>query len=1189
MDHPSYYASKINNYMFGSVNYQLPYENPCTDYPLPESEPYQSYQSSHGYDIGNGGGIGNVNSVMCNGNSNNSLTVNSKNSVLNQKNVDLTSSYGGLYSSVIGIDNTIAPHANASSIDCNNLYSSCNKGFDTNIGASGNGVTSSHNSHNTTAFQPNINFGTYPEFDYNLHKNSTNQYYTHTQQPIATMSGPSRTTHSSNPAVNPSPNVGSIKTANNFDAHTSSKTSVIKSVNAFNSTPLNYSKLMSPYAGYSTNKVMSSVEENNPLSSNSASNRTTYLSGTQNCKASEIYCPEPMSRYANHGFAVSNNVAPNITPHSHFLTSNYMSSYNHPLPRHQNRPSFPTQFDENPQPSNYYNTQNNSLVVRPTPNTYNKCQMSYQNPYNFGTRTNQTTSIQKPQPQKLESDPLTVTAATIPNDTYDRHYHHPYNSMYNANYNMDTYDDYQYGNFTASPTNSTFYPPKTSPKVVYNTYNSGLNIYNNSHSQPHAQPSTVQQTASNVPSSTQLISTNFDTNLIHPIIPNPIYNTNKDYYSSVANQHGTYQTPMMYSTVPTTNYHTTKSNVPVTGPTITHSSHHYDKSMQSPADKSNFIDLEEQINSSKILKSTTRNLSQCPKIPQLIPTNSIHSTKLPNNARENRNVTTCKRSTASQNNKNQYVYNYNAYDNCYQQQWQMNPVRAVNNHTKSVETRKKQNLRDFLSTWNEDEDEEVDANGKKLNRSNYSVSGGGNDPYYNYGKTYENNQIGNGQTIVQPQKNQQFQPFAIQPHTQNHDNNSQTQTMATPKIHVGITVDNGGNSSHNLPDIIIDIEKPKVTNDGECFERPNVIQEVPNSSEKLYILDSIDVPLADLNKYRHLSVVNKLPDNIVLPPENEIGVTESLKFIEEVESNHARYFKNDFEMNVEYDDDGNCSFDTKDLVECKNMTIVQNVKKIIRKYKKQREYRRKLKLSESKLCATPAGPVDLSLNNSVESLASIPSIDCQFSNIPVIAINDVIQTTSPFSNTENAPIDSIENNLSICMEDDAQFTIPFDSLKNICIKVVNTDDFRSYFNAKLTISNDDLKEDLKIPNDNHLIEVEEIVLDKQIENCKLNLSPVNSLKYLSMQAVRLNQFYLNVNTKLLKLPKEHEVDEKAISDAGTFRVKTLQELAREVANTIYSFNVKPLQDICKLAIEKYNQIFLESQMDVMQGLCATSK
>lgn len=98
-------------------------------------------------------------------------------------------------------------------------------------------------------------------------------------------------------------------------------------------------------------------------------------------------------------------------------------------------------------------------------------------------------------------------------------------------------------------------------------------------------------------------------------------------------------------------------------------------------------------------------------------------------------------------------------------------------------------------------------------------------------------------------------------------------------------------------------------------------------------------------------------------------------------------------------------------------------------------------------------------------------------------------------------------------------------------------------------------------------------------------SRVPSLKHLATVKVKRLQYNLAVNIRAISSEIYNESEQRQrlepTADTFGFKVKTLQELAREVANTIYSFNVKPLQDICKLAIEKFDNLFVMSRLEGM--------
>lgn len=1372
MDHSSYYSSKYGNYMLGSLNYPLAsYENPCADYlPTQQNDPHQILQqpTSHGYDsstaiVGNGSGhgghgIGNGNSVICNGASSvaidgltNSSTAASAAAIVNKvsKLNDASKHYSvGVYGGMDGVGTAV--NYNATNMNTyGNGYSSCSKMYENNGSASattGNGLSGSDGANNNASgYAANINYGPpYQDLDYSsAHVKNTNQYYA---IPTATMANPTSNTSRITHTMNVTPAAAAAATASvanesiihlhqssrhlpaQYDGRLSAKTSVIKSLNSYTSSPINYSsKYVVPYpaaVAHSNNakSVMNVAataapnDETGSMHSCSTSSssliRSPVFSGgsggsgssatASNYKSPEVICPEPITRYAsNHTFAVSTN---NNASNGHYLPASNYGYANHHSSRSAMHPTaYQTQVnnDSTAGIGTYYNNPN-SLIVRPTPSNYPKCQLPYPNSYNYTTvPTTRAGIVQKHSSQKTtaiaDNDPIGA-ASTLVDDTYDRHYHRSYNAMYNTNY-MDMYDDYPYQYSAASAvgpsginTNTPYYHHQqqksmssaaaaAAAKAMYGTYGNGLNMYsgaqqtqpNHSATTTSSSPSMQSMPVITTTSGSQMISSNFDMNArahcqasstVHPIVPNPVYGTNKDYYAtatSTAAAPGSYPCSYMYPPFANSNYNPTAAATKATVVTsaaealpVSNSSnsigynvpHHYsyEKSSMHPMhpEKYSLIDLEEQINSSKILKVSRASQQFHHPKQQLPPPSSMNRQTNAGKVMPNAEYSGAYRKTipSHRGQSQQYVYNYNVYNNCYQQKWQPTTSLPQRDNAAAVaaaaaDNLKKQSLRDFLSSWNDDEEEgesDPGANGRKSGKTMTHST--------RMAETSENVLMQSQPIIQLPHKVMPVQQTAPQqpfiqtqhvPPTVIHHDNSNGTAMKTPKIHVGITVDNGCNSAHNLPDIIIDIEKPKVSSESECFQRANVIQGMPsqppppptNQSEKLYILDSIDVPLADLNKYRHLSVVNKLPDNIVLTADHgENNVTESLKFIEEVETNHARFFKNDFEMNVEYDDDGKCLLDVSDLVECKNMTTVRNVKRIIRKYRKQREYLRKTKMSSAhrirakiappppptpvpasfldEMPATPR-PVDLSANRPVTPVTK-PMDDG--------IVNDLCSPES-FSSLEslsfsNDDIDSANN------PDDATDAQRLDTLKTMCIKTVNTTEFRDFFtenfinrrpnvgaafvtipmptryvvNQTTTVrpkQNEIEDEIIDLTDDSTVIDMPVSVTMKPASQPELC---VPKLRHLAMQMVRNNQYHLMMNVRALKLPENAIESEQRPSTVDTnpnaFKVKTLQELAREVANTIYSFNVKPLQDICKLAIEKFDNLFVEMQK--MEGM-----
>lgn len=455
-----------------------------------------------------------------------------------------------------------------------------------------------------------------------------------------------------------------------------------------------------------------------------------------------------------------------------------------------------------------------------------------------------------------------------------------------------------------------------------------------------------------------------------------------------------------------------------------------------------------------------------------------------------------------------------------------------------------------------------------------------------------------------------------------------------------------------------------------------VIQEAPKS-EKLYILDSIEVPVSELNKYKHLSILHKLPDNIILPPPPplrhetdvpEVNANESIKFTEEDSSNHVQAVKNDFEENIDRDD-------ISDLVETKNDPTIQNFKKLIKKYKNGKQ-RSKMKHSigsqqnlqvpneHSNDLSTPlrslspahgfdemASAVDLSVNSKeIDEFIDNLSI-CSDDNEPEydLIAAEYLNLTEPQSepvvvtNKNDVKIDDPEvqsekrDNLSENIEkeeeeeknehektneecektdEEQMLEMSIETLRNICIQTFNTTKFRSYFSEnvinapiqenttpnsssrseisaldvqvedEVVIDVDDgikLDEKLASLSNDNIEAIESISISKeQVEKDsspadQISISRVPTLAKLAMEKVLINQYNMSVNLKPFKNVFDLDSERKVNANS---KVRTLQELAREVAVTIYSFNVKPLQELCRLALDKFN-IYWANRMEAV--------
>lgn len=549
------------------------------------------------------------------------------------------------------------------------------------------------------------------------------------------------------------------------------------------------------------------------------------------------------------------------------------------------------------------------------------------------TNTNHSNSsnhctLAKPQVQKPVDDSYNPLLEF--DSAYDRRNFRQYGPVYGSNYiDPSVFEDYShYSGFAEaykSATNPSYYPTKTQPKVLYN-YNTGLNVYNNSSSHASSSSSSssaalsaasssssssnaqtsatsltttststtvVQQPVPINPSSSQLISSNYDASSLHshhPMLPPALFNNNnKEYCSSTSNQYqqNTYPPPILYSTLQNGAYYApVKANHAIGLGHSAASAHGLqnkvsgggggggEKALQpAPAlGKYSVIDLEEQINSSKIPKTTGTVILN----PKMDHHHHLHHHQRTDHADEmnaqdmqHRHRKSGSSQSVIESNRHPYMYSDSSYGaSCYQthQYWQklastaptiQKPAATVPTAATTTHLHpKKQSLRDFLSTWNEDEEEDHNEHSmsKKLaaaaahshglghgysQHPSHGISHGHPHGFtLAHGHSSQSHIVsGKNARFDSPRKSNENVPVIIHPTPQVPSNHHQAPIVPTPyaaglqvpvpvpalphvppKIHVGISV---GNDTQNLPDIIIDIEKTKPSGEGESFERTN--------------------------------------------------------------------------------------------------------------------------------------------------------------------------------------------------------------------------------------------------------------------------------------------------------------------------------------------------------------------------------
>lgn len=251
----------------------------------------------------------------------------------------------------------------------------------------------------------------------------------------------------------------------------------------------------------------------------------------------------------------------------------------------------------------------------------------------------------------------------------------------------------------------------------------------------------------------------------------------------------------------------------------------------------------------------------------------------------------------------------------------------------------------------------------------------------------------------------------------------------------------------------------------------------------------------------------------------------------------------------------------------------------------------------------------------VEDVAKIEDIEIakniEKSTVEIVVIDDVDSSDDEkdevlieSKNEEKMEQEEVnEKNQEAIAKDDS-----IDTLKNFCIKTFNTEEFRSYYRQNvINTANDEenssdysssaesittvYEQPQKLNNNDVNTNEDVIMIDENenktelhIEQPVMKVHTVPSLRSLTLPIVRMYQFNLSSNLKPLKGVLEMESERKVAAldttvDTCANKVPTLQELAREVANTIYSFNVKSLRELCRLSLEKFNQMYVVSRME----------
>ncbi|CAO1312059.1 unnamed protein product [Diamesa serratosioi] len=431
------------------------------------------------------------------------------------------------------------------------------------------------------------------------------------------------------------------------------------------------------------------------------------------------------------------------------------------------------------------------------------------------------------------------------------------------------------------------------------------------------------------------------------------------------------------------------------------------------------------------------------------------------------------------------------------------------------------NLRDFLSSWNEiDEDEE-------------GGGGGVNE------------------------KRHQSHPLGILEELNEHVEHVERSIMREynpmfgQKPHDSIMSVTG-----NLPDVVVDIRKQQ----NQLADVNGVVNE--SAPEKLYVLESIEVPISELNKYKHLSVINKLPENVVpIEADKEFyDVESSMKFIDEIESNHEKYYKNDLDEEVDFYQQTElkklCVEPLSSEIKTEPMELKDDVK-------------------------SPDNTSQTEVSDNPTSRKSFRKKSLKSAKAPKIKEKILKLKKEKTLKPDHRKLRITKKYRKYALNQRPSSNVK--SLKTICIDFVNTSTYRNYFRQQLSVKIKCSKRQL----------FDDIKKKFNFDSIKKQQSSINQKMN---HSVRINSLQ-EICDKVLKDKPEDENDGQRSQDNSDIDivVATLKNLCKTVlhnlnVNVVENVIYEPslLHELCESVIYSNRQYFLieeVSNVPKLQDLC----
>ena len=349
---------------------------------------------------------------------------------------------------------------------------------------------------------------------------------------------------------------------------------------------------------------------------------------------------------------------------------------------------------------------------------------------------------------------------------------------------------------------------------------------------------------------------------------------------------------------------------------------------------------------------------------------------------------------------------------------------------------------------------------------------------------------------------------------------------------------------------------------------------INEGTEKLYVLESIDVPLSELNKYKHLSVINKLPENVVINDKELYADDNSMKFIEGIDLTREKLYKSEFELEFEACQERkiNKPIDEPEAVKIEQVVEEKKIDNVVAVVatdgvKEEEEIEEVKKLEE----------VDLEKLAMLEKKRKVKEPKLKSEKAPKVKQN-ILKLKK-------------EKNLKATSKDPRKVRITkrvkkyslnlrassVKSLKSICVDFVNTSAYRNYAREQYSIINKFSK--MRILKDFKKKFNFDGMKKTPGVNQKFNHSRINSLSEICGK-------YLKDKSKLLEINDDDD-------DFGySNEFPTLKELSRqaltEMDNNIYLYSPLSLKELCEDFVYSHRQYFVieeVSSVPKLQDLC----